>query len=382
MSTVLDFFQIEAGLLLLWDRVQQRLTYITSRGFPHEYLGQLSGGKLEGLIGPDEADTTQPLIIGDIHSDPRLFTSTFTEVIRQDSRFCSVASIPLKYRDKLTGFLNLASSTRKTFHVSQRQRDFLGILGNQIGLAIENARLYHELRRSERRYRRIFEGSKDMIFVTDQEGRLLDLNPAGVELLGFTSKAEALALPQIREIFQAPRDWERFQLLVEVEGFVRDLELTLNTQEGRQVPTLLTGIVRRDKEGRISGYEGIVKNITERKRGEWELLREKKTTEGILEGMPVPTFLIDRSHRISYWNRACEELTGYSRHEMVGTYRYWLPFYSHERPSMASLVVEQNIKALEKYFGIKHFSGNPIIYFHGNIWAIDVSFLFLILHFR
>ena len=359
LTTVQDFFQVEAGLLLLWDRVQQRLTYAASRGFPRKYLEQLSGRKLEGLIGPEQADATQPLIIGDIHKDPRLFTSTFTEVIRQDPRFRAVASIPLKYRDKLTGFLNLASATPKPFRASRRRRYFLSILGNQIGLAIENARLYHELHRSERRYRRIFEGSKDMIFVTDREGRLLDLNPAGVELLGFSSKAEALALPQIRDIFHTPRGWEHFQIQVEVEGFVRDLELTLSTQGGGQVPALLTGIVRRDKEGRISGYEGIVKNITERKRSEWELLREKKTTEGILEGMPVPTFVIDRSHRISYWNRACEELTGFSRHEMVGTYRYWLPFYSHERPSMASLVVEQNIKALEKYFGDKNLKRSP-----------------------
>ena len=117
--------------------------------------------------------------------------------------------------------------------------------------------------------------------------------------------------------------------------------------------------MRRNKEGRITGYEGILKNINERKRKEWELLREKKTTEGILEGLPVPTFVIDRTHRIIYWNRACEELTGFSRHEMVGTYRYWLPFYTHERPSMASLVVEQNIKALEKFFGDKNLKPSP-----------------------
>lgn len=359
LSTVLEFFQIEAGLLLLWDRVKQRLTYAASRGFYREYLEQLSDGKLEGIIGPNLADISQPLIIRDIHQDPRLFSSTFTEVIRHDKRFRAVASIPLKYREDLTGFLNLASGTPKTFLSAKRHRDFLGILGNQIGLAIENARLYHELKRSERRYRRIFEGSKDMIFVSDREGRLLDLNPAGVELLGFANKSAALDLPHIREIFQDPQDWARFQLKVEVEDFVRDLELTLDTQGGWAVSVLLTGIVRRDKEGRISGYEGIVKNITQRKRSEWELLREKKTTEGILEGMPVPTFVIDRSHRISYWNRACEELTGFSRHEMVGTYRYWLPFYSHERPSMASLVVEQNIKALEKYFGDKNLKQSP-----------------------
>ena len=178
-----------------------------------------------------------------------------------------MVSIPLKYREEVTGFLNLAANTAKPFRASRRKRYFFSILGNQIGLAIENARLYHELRRSERRYRRIFEGSKDLIFVTDREGRLLDLNPAGVELLKFSSKAEAVNLPHVREVFQNPRDWERFQLLVEVEGFIRDLELTLKPRQGSLVYTLLTGIVRRNQEGAITGYEGILKDITERKRG-------------------------------------------------------------------------------------------------------------------
>ncbi len=359
LAAILDYFQIEAGVLLLWDRVRQRLTYAASRGFPPEYVGQLANGKLEGIVRPDLSRAGQPLIIKDISKDPRLFTSSFTELIRQDPRFRSVVSIPLKYREEITGFLNLAATTAKPFGASRRRKFFFSILGNQIGLAIENARLYHELRRSERRYRRIFEGSKDLIFVTDREGRLLDLNPAGVEQLKFSSKSEAVNLPHIREIFQNPRDWERFQLLVEVKGFIRDLELTLKTRQGALVYTLFTGILRRNREGAITGYEGIMKDITERKRGELELLREKKTTEGILEGMPVPTFVIDRSHRIIYWNRACEELTGFSRHEMVGTYRYWLPFYTHERPSMASLVVEQNLKALEKFFGDKNLKPSP-----------------------
>ncbi len=359
LSAVVDFFHIDAGLLLLWDRVRQRLTYAASRGFPQEYLTKMSSRVRDTLIRADLSRAGEPLIIKDISEDSRLLSSTFTDLIRHDLRFRSVVSIPLKYREDITGFLNLASENARPFRSSRRRKYFFSILGNQIGLAIENARLYHELRRSERRYRRIFEGSKDMIFVTDLEGRLLDLNPAGVELLKFASKAEALDLPHLREIFQNPRDWERFQLKVEVEDYVRDLELTLKPQTGGQVYALLTGIVRRNKEGRITGYEGILKNINERKHKEWELLREKQTTEGILEGLPVPTFVIDRTHRIIYWNRACEELTGFSRHEMVGTYRYWLPFYTHERPSMASLVVEQNIKALEKFFGDKNLKPSP-----------------------
>jgi PAS domain S-box-containing protein len=359
LAAVLEFFRIGAGFLLLWDPVRQRLTYAASRGFPPDYLGQISGKAMASFMDPNASPGVEPLIIKDIRTDPRLVSSTFTDLIRQDPTFRSVASIPLRYRDDVIGFLNLAAKNARPFRSSRRLKYFLGILGNQIGLAIENARLYHQMRRSERRYRRIFEGSKDMIFVTGREGRLLDLNPAGVELLKFASKAEALSLPHVREIFQNPRDWERFQLKVEVEDYVRDLELTLKPQAGGPVHALLTGIVRRNQEGRITGYEGILKNISQRKLKEWELLREKKTTEGILEGLPVPTFVIDRAHRIIYWNRACEELTGFSRHEMVGTYRYWLPFYTHERPSMASLVVEQNLKALEKFFGDKNLKPSP-----------------------
>jgi GAF domain-containing protein len=174
LSAVLEFFHIDAGLLLLWDRVGQRLTYAAARGFPQDYLSQLSGRALDSLKGPDLARALEPLIIKDISEDPRLFSSSFTDLIRQDPRFRAAVSIPLRYREDITGFLNLAAEDASAFRSSPQQKYFLSILGNQIGLAIENARLYHELRRSERRYRRIFEGSKDMIFVTDREGRLLD----------------------------------------------------------------------------------------------------------------------------------------------------------------------------------------------------------------
>jgi len=243
LAAVLEFFGTEAGLLLLWNRRRRRLSYAASRGFPGEYLAKIARSGLEAVVGSQISRADQPLLIRDVRQDPRLPTSTFTELIRQDPRFRALVSIPLKYREEVTGFLNLASESARPFQPSRRKKYFLSILGSQIGLAIENARLYSELHRSEHRYRRIFEGSKDMIFVADREGRLLDLNPAGVELLKFPTKQEALALGHVREIFADPWDWERFQAQVEAEGFIRDMELTLSTQGRGKVHTLLTGIV-------------------------------------------------------------------------------------------------------------------------------------------
>ncbi len=357
LEAVLDFFEIEAGLLLLWDPERQRLTSVAARGFQMDYLDWTGTGELEKMIGPYLSRTTQPLVILDIDKDPRLATSTFSEAIRHDPRFRSVVSIPLKYREEVNGFLNLAATGPGAFQPYPPY--FYTILGNQIGLAIANARLYHHLRRSERRYRRIFQGSLDMIFITDATGQLLDLNPAGLTLLRLPPEAQGALLPNLQDIFRDPQEWEAFQAQVEQEGYVRDLEVNLKQADGGRMPVLLTGIVRRDREGRVAGYEGIVKDITERKRSDLEILREKKTTEGILEGLPIPTFVIDRQHRILYWNQSCEKLTGLSRTEMVGSHRDWLPFYSHEGPSMASLVVEQNFKALETFYGTKNLKRSP-----------------------
>ncbi len=358
LECVLDFFQIEAGLLLLWDHQKGRLTSLAARGFPPEYLEEVSTGRLEEVIGPYLFRAHEPLIIRDPKADPRLATSTFSEFIPNDQRFASLLSIPLKYREQVTGFLNLASSDPDTF--GAMSHDFYLILGNQIGLAIANARLYRDLLRSEQRYRRIFEGSKDMIFVTDRDGMLLDLNPAGAELLGFADKVQAIGT-SLRKFLKEAQDWEKFTWLVEQEGYARDLEITLKQGEGRLVPALLTGIGRRTPEGLVTGYEGFVKDITALKESQEELIREKTTTQGILDGLPIPTFVIDRHHRIIAWNRACEELTGCSPQEMVGTFSYWLPFYSHEGPSMASLVVEHNFKALEKFYGGKSLKRSPLL---------------------
>jgi|GEM_PF-241657 len=357
LELILGFMQIPAGIFLLWDSDSRCLTHAASRGFPQQYLEKIESGDLEKVIGAYLMAAAEPLISHRPADDPRLVNSSFSEFIRQETQFQAVVSIPLRYRERLIGFLNLAAPEAEAFPLYRRK--FFCILGNQVGLAIDNARLSHELRRSERRYRRIFEGSRNMILVLDKEGRLLDINPAGVELLGFSSKDQALEALSLADLFYSSREWKRFQRQMGLEDFIYDQELTLVRHSGGRLAVLLTSIARRDQQGEILGYDVIIKDITERKRFEQEILKEKKTTEGILEGMPIPTFVINRHHRITYWNRACEELTGYRREEMVGTRRHWLPFYPQDRPGLANLVLEQNVSGLKEYYGGKNLKKSP-----------------------
>ncbi|WP_373991369.1 ATP-binding protein [Duganella sp. BuS-21] len=65
------------------------------------------------------------------------------------------------------------------------------------------------------------------------------------------------------------------------------------------------------------------------------------------DGHPVATFAINREHVITHWNRACEQLLGWTRACMVGTRNQWQPFYTKERPLLSDLLVsgEDNIGA-------------------------------------
>jgi hemerythrin-like metal-binding protein len=76
----------------------------------------------------------------------------------------------------------------------------------------------------------------------------------------------------------------------------------------------------------------------------------------IIDGDPVPTFVIDANHRITHWNRACAIISGVAASEMVGTELQWKVFYPNARPTLADLIVNGSIEnQLETYYhGIFH----------------------------
>jgi PAS domain S-box-containing protein len=115
-----------------------------------------------------------------------------------------------------------------------------------------------------------------------------------------------------------------------------------------------------------SGFRQIQINKEQRRLRECEswqetLSREKKIREGIIEGSPIPTFVIGRDHRIMFWNRACTELMGYAADAMIGTDKQYLPFYPEKRPVIADLIVDNDIEGLEKYYGKKRVQQSAIV---------------------
>lgn len=128
-------------------------------------------------------------------------------------------------------------------------------------------RLEDALRQMENKYRLLFDGSKDMIFIHTRGGIFKDVNQACVDTLGYDSKEELLALASVERIYINPVHRKVFQEQIDSFGFVKDFEIGLKKRDGTCLYCLVSGHAVRDAEGRITGYEAILKDITARMDG-------------------------------------------------------------------------------------------------------------------
>jgi len=134
----------------------------------------------------------------------------------------------------------------------------------------------NQLQAVEKEYRSLFEESKDMVFITSAEGKLIDINPAGVEILGYQSKQELLELDSVLNIYSSPGDRGVLQEEIEKQGYVKDYEVTFKRKDGEPVTVQITATLVRDKQGKVTGYRGIIRDITQQRILEQRLIQAQK----------------------------------------------------------------------------------------------------------
>ena len=127
----------------------------------------------------------------------------------------------------------------------------------------ERKRMEEALRESDQRYRTLFEDSIDGIYSVLRAGTITDANPSFCELFGYTT--EEMIGKDIRELYLDPADRPIFQKEIEKKGFVKDYEIKFRKRDGTEVDCLLSSSVHFGKDGSITGYRGIVRDLTARK---------------------------------------------------------------------------------------------------------------------
>lgn len=133
------------------------------------------------------------------------------------------------------------------------------------------------LETSELKYRELFEGIGQALYICDMDGKLLDCNQAMVDLFGYESREEMIESVQMgSDIYADPgRRPVVVNEALQRDG-VRGLELEFKKKNGDRINALVTSGVRRDDKGKAIGFEGMIQDITEVRQLENQLIQSQK----------------------------------------------------------------------------------------------------------
>jgi PAS domain S-box-containing protein len=156
------------------------------------------------------------------------------------------------------------------------------------------------------------------LYHSTPDGRLLQVNQALIEMMGFPSRQAALQFSTL-DGYAQPDERQCWQAVMDEQDVVTDYESRWKRYDGEVIWVRETARAIRDAEGRLVMYSGAVEDITRRKESEAHLAESEARFRLFMENLPANAYIKDGDLRLVYANPALLEFVGRSEQEWLGT---------------------------------------------------------------
>jgi PAS domain S-box-containing protein len=158
------------------------------------------------------------------------------------------------------------------------------------------------LRESEKKYRSVIENIQDVFYRSDLKGCLLMGSPSGARMFGYDSVDEMIGLP-LDSFWPDPEQRKQLLARIKATGSVKDLEAVLKRKDGTTFNASFTTHFYYDEHGNLMGTEGIIRDITERKRAEEALQESEQRFRLFMHHFPGLAYIKDTANRVLFANQ-------------------------------------------------------------------------------
>ena len=171
-------------------------------------------------------------------------------------------------------------------------------------------------RDKEQRFTQLFESLQEGVYISNPEGKLLEVNPALVTILGYESKEDLLSLPPERLNVDAGGD-PALGRGGSQSGRTRTREVRLRRKDGGVAVCVdtSTGVM---EAGRIVRYQGTLVDVTEKRAMERQLHRQEEFRQHLLESFPDLILVLDLKGQYTFVSARIGELLGYGPEQLMG----------------------------------------------------------------
>jgi len=249
-------------------------------------------------------------------TDDAFYDHEFAHNFMEDDQIVLKTGVPDYNRE---GFIFDGKGQKHWFLSSKlplrnKNNQIVGLVG--ISHDITNRRQAEEaLRKSEEKYRNIFENVQDVFYRIDMEGTILEMSPSIKYFTEFI--CDNWVGTSVNVIYSNPEDRKLFLTEVLKHREVRDYELSFKTTAGAIKQVSINARVNYDENGIPTHIDGAIRDITKRKLAEIALRESDKKFHDYVDFAPHGIFVVDNTGTYVDVNAAATQITGYSKEELL-----------------------------------------------------------------